>query len=81
MLANQLAWVKIKQGHGIYLGSLIKASKLLYPMLSLPDVVVPYPLEPCSYMVHFCEVGFSLSSMGWLGSKGSLGMAKLGSNS
>ena len=40
-LDNQLAQLIIKQSSRIYLSALIMPGKLLYPMLSLPDVFPP----------------------------------------
>ena len=42
---NQLAQLNAEQDHGILLCTLIVLGKLLYPMLSIPNVVTPQPLE------------------------------------
>ena len=60
MLDDQLARLEIKQGCGIHLGTLIPPSELPYPMVSLPNVVTPQFLDPCSNEANFSEVGFFL---------------------
>ena len=60
MLDSQLAWLQKEQSHGIYLGTLSIPGKLLYPMLSLPNVVTPKPLEPYDYAAYFSKVVISL---------------------
>ena len=59
---NQLAWLIIKQGHGVHLGTLVPPSKLLNPTLSLPDAVAPQLLEQHHNAADFGKVGFFIWS-------------------
>ena len=57
---DQLAWLKIKQGHRIYLGSLIPPVELPDSMLSFPNAVNPQPLELLKDVANYSEIGFFL---------------------
>ena len=57
---NQLAQLKVRQDHRIHMGTLILPGELLYPMLSLPNVVSPQLLEPCNNVANFSKLGFFL---------------------
>ena len=55
---DQLAWLKIKQGRGIHLGTLIPPGELLDSMLSIPNVVSPQLLKLHNNVANFGKVGF-----------------------
>ena len=57
---DQLARPNVKQGRGIYLGSLVPPGELLNSTLRLPDVVTPQLLEPCNNAADFGEINFFL---------------------
>ena len=57
---DQLALLKIKQGHRIYLGSLVLPGELPNPKLSFLNVVTPQPLEPLNNVAKFSEIGIFL---------------------
>ena len=57
---DQLDQLKLRQGYGIHLGTLIPPGELLYPMLSLPNAVSPQLLELHSNVANFGEVDFFL---------------------
>ena len=60
VLDDQLAWLIIKQSHGIRLVTLVPPGKLPKSTLSLPDMVAPQLLEPCCNAADFGKVGFFL---------------------
>ena len=57
---NQLAWIRVKQGHDIHLGYLIPPGELLNSMLSLPDEVFPQLLELRINVADFGKISFFL---------------------
>ena len=67
---NQLAQLKAEKGYGIHVGTLIAPGKLPYTTLSLPNMVVPQPLELCNYMADFGVVGFFFIQSGLIGQQG-----------
>ena len=66
---NQLARLKVKQGHRIYLGSLIPSGELLDSMLSLPNAINPKLLDhndaANSGEISFFLIGSQLIGQGW----------------
>ena len=55
---DQLAWLKVKQGCRINLGSLVPPGKLPNSMLGLPDVVASPLLGLSNIVADFGEINF-----------------------
>ena len=57
---DQLAWLKVKQGHRIYLDSLVPPSELPNSTLSLPNAAAPQLLDMCNATADFGKISISL---------------------